>query len=323
MVIGHCIQFGSGQLILDSGAFFSNPVFKYIYSFHMPLFMLISGYLFHYSIKHNSLQIIIGKIKGIIIPLICWHSLYQFIVLALGNSISLRVFLLSYFHTLWFLRALFVFYMVVLFVNRVFKDNTYIYILVFIISFFIPNHILPDVMVFTFPFFMLGYFVNKFSFIHFIDRYRSIQNNWLFTLIIFALHIGFLHFYKDDFYVYISQTYLLNNKYTLGHMIFINMYRILTAIWGCGIILILIFHLHKHYIHSQIFTFLIKLSPATICVYAINHYINDSLLISLPIYQLNYIIVLIETIIILTFSYTIYIILIKNRILRLLFLGSR
>lgn len=35
---GHCIQY------FTSGSFAADPVFRVIYSFHMPLFMMISGY---------------------------------------------------------------------------------------------------------------------------------------------------------------------------------------------------------------------------------------------------------------------------------------
>ena len=45
VVFGHCIQYCS-QGYFD---FFENKVFIFIYTFHMPLFMLISGYLFYNS----------------------------------------------------------------------------------------------------------------------------------------------------------------------------------------------------------------------------------------------------------------------------------
>ena len=44
MLWGHCIQFCA----VGDFDFFENWVFKLIYSFHMPLFMLVSGYLFFY-----------------------------------------------------------------------------------------------------------------------------------------------------------------------------------------------------------------------------------------------------------------------------------
>lgn len=49
VVVGHCIQYGSGARYLSDGSYFLNVVFKVIYSFHMPLFMLVSGYLFYNS----------------------------------------------------------------------------------------------------------------------------------------------------------------------------------------------------------------------------------------------------------------------------------
>lgn len=50
MLLGHCIQYVTPHH-LD---FFENPVFKFIYSFHMPLFMLISGFLLGKSLLNQS-----------------------------------------------------------------------------------------------------------------------------------------------------------------------------------------------------------------------------------------------------------------------------
>lgn len=44
--LGHCVQWGSGAAFLSSGLFFEDGLFRFIYSFHMPLFMLVSGYVF-------------------------------------------------------------------------------------------------------------------------------------------------------------------------------------------------------------------------------------------------------------------------------------
>lgn len=50
VVIGHNIQFMKGNTYAQ-GDFFSNPVFSIIYTFHMPAFMLVSGYLFYLASK--------------------------------------------------------------------------------------------------------------------------------------------------------------------------------------------------------------------------------------------------------------------------------
>lgn len=45
VILGHCIQYGSGATYLNKELFWENKIFQWVYSFHMPLFALISGYL--------------------------------------------------------------------------------------------------------------------------------------------------------------------------------------------------------------------------------------------------------------------------------------
>ena len=44
----------------------------WIYSFHIPLFFFISGYVFSLKKVNNFKEFLIKKIKGIVIPLICF-----------------------------------------------------------------------------------------------------------------------------------------------------------------------------------------------------------------------------------------------------------
>ena len=47
--------------------YWENPLFRFIYSFHMPLFMLISGYLFTYSYrKRGGFQVFMSRIKTLL-----------------------------------------------------------------------------------------------------------------------------------------------------------------------------------------------------------------------------------------------------------------
>lgn len=49
VILGHNIQYGSGVSYYTNELYFDNVLFKLIYSFHMPLFALISGYLSYRS----------------------------------------------------------------------------------------------------------------------------------------------------------------------------------------------------------------------------------------------------------------------------------
>ena len=67
MIWGHCIQY----CCAGSFDFFENAVFKFIYSFHMPLFMLISGYLFWYSFQKRNLgELLVRKTQALLQPII-------------------------------------------------------------------------------------------------------------------------------------------------------------------------------------------------------------------------------------------------------------
>ena len=77
VVIAHCIEYGSGSIYLNNQEYFSNYIFKAITSFHMPLFMFISGFLLF---KNNSTSI--GKLfkkktHSLLLPAIMWNLLFE------------------------------------------------------------------------------------------------------------------------------------------------------------------------------------------------------------------------------------------------------
>ena len=97
VLVGHSIQYGSGSEYLKWGVFLYNPVFIFIYSFHMPLLMLISGYLFAYSCKNKTnKELIIAKCKQLLVPLICWSfiSLFVQVIKILAGVVSKKITLL-------------------------------------------------------------------------------------------------------------------------------------------------------------------------------------------------------------------------------------
>ncbi len=75
VVWGHAIQFGFGYNYEEVGCYWKDNVFKGIYSFHMPLFMAISGYLFYYSNKKPFKEVILSKFKSIGIPYLAYCTI--------------------------------------------------------------------------------------------------------------------------------------------------------------------------------------------------------------------------------------------------------
>ena len=71
VILGHCMLFGFTNTITSEYTVESNYLFRFIYSFHMPLFMLISGYFTFNSIKKKSFKEIIKiRFNQLIFPLL-------------------------------------------------------------------------------------------------------------------------------------------------------------------------------------------------------------------------------------------------------------
>lgn len=85
MLYGHCIQYCS----VGSFDFYDNAVFKFIYSFHMPLFMLVSGYLFYFSFAKRDLkELIAHRAKPLIWTIIAGGVLIWLMTTALFNVVK-------------------------------------------------------------------------------------------------------------------------------------------------------------------------------------------------------------------------------------------
>jgi fucose 4-O-acetylase-like acetyltransferase len=116
VVCGHVIQ----RTMLPHGEdFFLNPLFKLIYTFHMPVFFFVSGYVMAFSLNRRSIEENFkGRIQTLLVPFIAW-SLLAMLSVGLLNVISSGDVSLSYWAEhlaqdllvnpiIWFLWTLFV-----------------------------------------------------------------------------------------------------------------------------------------------------------------------------------------------------------------------
>ncbi len=167
MVWGHCIQYCSN---LGYDSFCANPVTKFIYSFHMPLFMLISGYLFFFSAeKRNFHDLMQHKIQSLIQPLVfctIFRWLFEKIFHILRGTDSVQSILSSdwstQFFSLWFIFSAL---LCGVWIGFVYKkvNNLLIRIVLFGFGFvflmFFPNW---DLNLYMYPYFVLGFIYAKY-----------------------------------------------------------------------------------------------------------------------------------------------------------------
>ena len=88
MIWGHCIQYCA----LKDISYMEDLVFKTIYSFHMPIFMLVSGYLFYYSFRKRTMaELLEHRMRGMLQPIVMATILNNVITLFLIYALSDRV----------------------------------------------------------------------------------------------------------------------------------------------------------------------------------------------------------------------------------------
>lgn len=104
VVLGHLLQ----SFISESYAVYE--IYTFIYSFHMPAFILISGY-FSKSFNKNPLNKIRNQFWNLIIPYLFFQWLYAcyYYFIGVKNQLNFQIYLPQW--SLWFLIALFFWYL--------------------------------------------------------------------------------------------------------------------------------------------------------------------------------------------------------------------
>ena len=198
---------GIGTLLVTLGhSMYINKYFKeWIYSFHMPLFFFISGYLFNYDkYKDNYKLFLKKKIKSFIIPyillaLFIWFILflfdYKFILTEEAKNRFIGIFigfrLSKYYFCLWFVLVLFFIENIFYFLIKYLKRYLYcIAIFMFTISYFEFKYINGfiysiDLIPISLFFFITGYLFKRdfYKFSCKINKYLKLCLSFIFLVI--------------------------------------------------------------------------------------------------------------------------------------------
>lgn len=110
VVWGHCLQ----NLTTESNYWLYDGVSQCIISFHMPAFMLISGYFAYSSLAKPFGKVIIRKAQQLLIPSITWFLIVSLIAMILHRDFTfdrLYMVLTTLPYSYWFLKSLFMCYL--------------------------------------------------------------------------------------------------------------------------------------------------------------------------------------------------------------------
>ena len=231
VLLGHSIQFASGSDYLTTGAFYGHWTFKLIYGFHMPCFMVISGYLFPHAIASRKVkEIIVGKIRTLLVPIFSFAFIVWLCYFNQGYSFfdQIRNYLSRTRFTLWFLWAMFYSSMGVLLVNKVFKDSFWVYLLLIFLSLLTPDRWYSELYKFIFPCFLFGYYAHKGKWADTFRKHAMVIAGVTLPLYVLAMFL----YYDIDTYVYMSGCCVLVDGVFQWHQLFIDVYRVVVGICG-------------------------------------------------------------------------------------------
>ncbi len=179
MIVGHSI-------IKVLPAYNQNAVYQFIYSYHMPLFFAVSGYIMYSTFKTNTAKWIGDKAKKLLIPHFGYNIavfFYSITGLTLYANLANQLSFLSWIQQStvydsgeWFLWTLFIVFCLMVLIKSFESGKTFVLsaIAITIIIFLAPlnNGALFKIsyVQFCFPFTVIGYMVAKYDLQRFIHK---------------------------------------------------------------------------------------------------------------------------------------------------------
>lgn len=230
VLVGHCVQYGSGAAFLENGEYWNNIVMKVIYSFHMPLFVAVSGYLFWYSVKnHGMFSSIKSRIARLMPVCFTWALILSLVDFTKGEFPGVKHTVYYFLTDFWFLWAIIfstVCVALIEFVHNKFGGGGYAAVAaVLLMNAFIltPDMLWSHAYKFVAPYFIGGYY------------YAKKQKSWLKSNVVGGvstlLWAVLMLFYSKDSYIYTTGITIFHKENVLNQLI-IDAYRYLVGAAG-------------------------------------------------------------------------------------------
>lgn len=328
VVVGHCIQFGSGAELMK-GDFFYNDVFRFIYSWHMPLFMLVSGYLFSFSVRrHDWWALVISRFKQLVLPMLSWALLITIVLCTLGGSNGAFIHDLAkhFLNDIWFLWAIFYNSLLVLVVRRLLADNILVYIGLYMLTFVVPDSFNAGLYKFMYPFFVSSYLYGAGKLPR-LERFFSGSKVQVLLLAV-IVYAGLFSMYGYYAYIYTSGYAVVGlRSHIFTEWKFWNdIYRMLIGFAGSAVILLLLrlVYDNSRMILDRAWSLLQNIGIASLAIYIISNYINGHVLPKVcRDFELNYAVTILESVLVVLVCYVGFAMIRRQRIANRFLFGGR
>lgn len=327
VVLGHCIQEGSGTQFKINTMYFNDKCYQFIYSFHMPLFMMISGYFAWDSMervqdRHEQWRLLGRRSISLLLPVFSW-TCYDYIRLLFlyGTEYSVfqsvlffvKNFALSFLENAWFLWAVFWCFLIVFFMHFYFKDSKFLYIVGFLFLFVIPDGLGLGAYKYMMPYFIAAYYYRGWQKIIPLEKCRKISD-WCWILISGILFVFLFLFYDENSFIYLSGYKLIGKD--VIRQLGIDFYRMLIGFVGAGFF-ILVWKKITKCVTGYRFPILTALGRNSLGIYMVSGYMILQAGTAFGTYfRPNYLLNMVQAVFVLIVSYGITIVLKRIPILK-------
>lgn len=316
VIVGHSIQFLSTCDEL-------NTVYCFIYSFHMPLFMTLSGFFIAKSFDNGIKYFLTTRSRQLLLPVLSF-SIVVFLIhwlTPLDMTMGLDFFAYIFGGDMWFLKYLFACSLMAFIAKMIFR-KTYL------------AAIIPTVLLISLsrvglfrllPFLWLGYYIHKYEYL--ISKHMK----WL--LLISATAFAFLLvFWKMEYDAPLYRIVTFKHGVTISfHAFCVVVYRFLIGAFGSFFFICLFKMMCDKNIQTKFPTlsrYLMNAGKRTLGIYCLQIYLLEhaAILLNLPPVTNHYInILFVLGVAVLEFIVCNMLVglLEKQRFLRLLFLGQK
>lgn len=245
----------------------------------MPLFALLSGYLFYYSLNRNFFDLIKRKFETIVIPTTAWGIIsiivfgyFKYKNTDININIDFFKFCINHIRSLWFLWGI-VFSVAIAsivekkFTNVALKLSIYLGTLFFFTVF---PHMKPfDLYTYIYPYFVLGLYFNYFK------KDKQLRISPWFILVLITIFLMQYHFFTYEDYVYTSG---INTSIFDLHQLKINLERWLVGLNGSILCLYLLWWIYNNIGRGRVSGAFSFLGTISIGIYAFNNYQSNILI---------------------------------------------
>lgn len=279
VVFAHCIQEGSGESFRAEAAYFDDRLYQLIYSFHMPLFMLVSGWLGWYGMRadltrREQWQLLAKRAKKLLFPIFAWTALdflrqfcsnaYQGYPHAAFGEGLLR-YAVAALENLWFLWAVFWCFFIVWLMHYWFRDNKWLYAAGFLLMFFIPDGLGLGAYKYMLPYYVIAYYAHE------IQQKTKPADSLLWLIAAGAAWLLlFVLFFDRTSFIYLTG-YKLIGKDAFSQLM-TDIYRLLVGLFGSAFFILLWSRL-LHSCRGYTFPVLARLGQNSMGIYILSGYL--------------------------------------------------